>query len=280
MLQILGMVERRLGELDRPGPGDPSWIHLVTEAMEHAYADRAAWLADPQYAEVPVDRLLSAPYLDRRAAAISLARTSPAAHYGSAPPPGDGGGTSHVSVVDAAGMGVACTETINLQYGSLVVVPGFGFALNDEMDDFTTSPGANHFGLTQSARNAPEPGKRPLSSMSPTIVLEGGRPVLVAGASGGPLIISATVECLLSCLVFDMTAGEAVRAPRFHHQWLPDELEFETRWDDELAIASMREMGHATSRSTRYASVQLIRIGPDGIRAASDPRKGGAPAGY
>jgi gamma-glutamyltranspeptidase/glutathione hydrolase len=279
-LQILGLLERRLAE---PPPARESarYTHLLVESMKHAFADRAEHLADPDYSEVPVTRLLDGAYLDRLAASIAEDRTFDPAHYGPAVPAPAGGGTSHLSVVDADGMAVACTETINLIYGSLVAVPEFGFVLNDQMDDFTTDPGRpNAFGLRQSEANAPEPGKRPLSSMSPTIVLHDGRPVLVAGASGGPRIITATTQCVLNCLVFGMSAREAVTAPRLHHQWLPDVLQFEADYTDAGTRAQLESLGHQLGRRDEIGVVQLLRIGPGGIDAASDPRKGGRPAGY
>ncbi len=280
VLQILGMVERRLkraGRLDER----VQHPHILVEAMKFAFADRAAWLGDPAFCEVPVERLLSAEYLAARALRIELARTLPIESYGSAAPPPPDGGTSHLSVIDANGMAVACTETINLVYGSLLTVTAYGIILNDEMDDFTTLPDRpNAFGLRQSTRNAPQPGKRPLSSMSPTIVLENGRAVLVVGGSGGPRIISATVQCLLDCLLFDMTPQEAVAAPRFHHQWMPDVLEFEPGWPDAAVIEALRGMGHEIGSRPEIGVVQIVQAGPAGVRAASDPRKGGAPAGY
>jgi gamma-glutamyltranspeptidase/glutathione hydrolase len=280
MLQILGILERRIGDTP-PGRNEPAYVHLVTESMKHAFADRATWLADPAFSRVPVDRLLAPAYLDARAAAIDPARTREPSAYGSAAAPVEDGGTSHFSVIDGDGMAVACTETINLVYGSLVVVPGFGFALNDEMDDFTTRPGEpNAFGLRQSDRNLPVPGKRPLSSMSPTIVTASGRPVLVAGASGGPRIITATTQCVLNCLLFDMTPEAAVAAGRFHHQWMPDVLEFGPRWTDEDTVAALEALGHETRRRDDVGVVQVIRVGGDGVRAASDPRRGGSPAGF
>jgi gamma-glutamyltranspeptidase/glutathione hydrolase len=281
MLQILGILERRIDDLDRPALREPAYIHLVTEAMKHAFADRATWLADPVFVDVPTDRLLDEAYLDDLAASISLKRTGMPRHYGTAGRPAEDGGTSHLSVIDGAGMAVACTQTINLEYGSMVAVPGFGFALNDEMDDFTTVSGRpNAFGLRQSDRNLPEPGKRPLSSMSPTIVLRQDRVVIVAGASGGPRIISGTLECVLNCLLFGMTPHEAVVAPRFHHQWLPDVLLFEDGWTDRASIEALEALGHQSGRRRDIGVVQLISVGDDGIRAASDPRKGGAPAGW
>jgi gamma-glutamyltranspeptidase/glutathione hydrolase len=280
LLQILGLLERR-GDDIALVHNQPAYVHLLAEAMKHAFADRAAWPADPDFVEVPVHRLLSPPYLDRRAASIDLQRTGGPQHYGPARGFAEDGGTSHLSVIDARGGAVACTETINLIYGSLVAVPGFGFALNDQMDDFTTRPGEpNAFGLRQSERNLPAPGKRPLSSMAPTILLADGRPVVVAGASGGPRIITGTLQCILNCVLFDMTPRQAVAAPRFHHQWLPDVLQFEAQWTDEPTITRLEALGHRVGRREDVGVVQLIRAGPDGVRAASDPRKGGAPAGY
>jgi gamma-glutamyltranspeptidase/glutathione hydrolase len=281
VLQILGMLERRLGNAGGLRNQPVFYAHVLAEATKFAFADRAAWLGDPAFCDVPVQRLLSKEYLDDRAGRIKLAHTLPIESYGTAAPPPPDGGTSHLSVIDANGMAVACTETINLVYGSLLTVTAYGIILNDEMDDFTTLPDRpNAFGLRQSPRNAPQPGKRPLSSMSPMVVLENGRAVLVAGGSGGPRIISATVQCLLDCLLFDMTPQEAVAAPRFHHQWRPDVLEFEPGWGDAALIEALRGMGHETGCRPEIGVVQIVQSGPAGVRAASDPRKGGAPAGY
>lgn len=281
ILQILGLLERRLPDLD-PTDFQADYVHLVAEAMKHAFADRAEFLADAAFVDVPIARLLSDVYLDELASRIDLARTQDRFVYGSVTPAPADSGTSHLSVIDAGGMAVACTETINMGYGSLVCVPGFGFALNNEMDDFTTIPGQpNAYGLRQSDRNLPEPGKRPLSSMSPTIVVgRDGRAELVAGASGGPRIITGTLQCLLNCLLFDMPPAEGVGQPRFHHQWMPETLLFEGRWSDDGLRASMRARGHDVGERDGVGVVQLIRRHADRLRAASDPRKGGAPAGY
>ena len=281
MQQIFGLLERHFKQIGASPHNSPAYIHLLVEAMKHAFADRAEWLADADFVDVPIERLLSAAYLNERADSISMQRTNESQFYGSRTAGVEDGGTSHLSVIDANGMAVACTETINLSYGSLVVVPGFGFALNNEMDDFTTIPGeANAFGLQQSDRNLPEPGKRPLSSMSPTILLDDGRVVLVAGASGGPRIITATTQCILNCLLFDMTPRQAVAALRFHHQWMPNVLQFESAWPDPAVPSALQQLGHETGTTGSVGVVQLIRVTPDGIRAASDPRKGGATAGY
>ncbi|MHC4949153.1 MAG: gamma-glutamyltransferase [Planctomycetota bacterium] len=280
-LQVLGLIERRRADIALSRHNAPIHVHLVAEAMKHAFADRAEWLADPAFVDVPVNRLLDPDYLDELAARIAPGRTLDRFEYGTVTPAPEDGGTSHISVVDARGMAVACTETINLPFGSLVEVPGFGFALNNEMDDFTTIPGRpNYFGLRQSDRNLPEPGKRPLSSMSPTIVVRRGRPILVLGGAGGPRIISGTIQVLLNSLLFDMPPREAVAAPRFHHQWMPDELQFERRWTDEHVIDVLAAAGHRTGRREGVGKIVVVRVDGDGLRAASDPRKGGRPAGH
>jgi gamma-glutamyltranspeptidase/glutathione hydrolase len=280
-LQILTMLERRWPDLRLATRNDARYVHLVTEAMKHAFADRAQWLADASYVDVPVARLLDRVYLDELADGITLEATCGVLTYGSVEPAPVDGGTSHLSVIDADGMAVACTETINLVFGSIVEVPGYGFMLNNEMDDFTTVPGQpNAFGLRQSDRNLPEPGKRPLSSMSPTILLAGDRPVLIAGASGGPRIITGTLQTILNCLVFDLPPEEAVAAARFHHQWVPEVLRLEQGCVDEATAASLRSYGHELGPVAGVGDVQVILINGQGILAASDPRKGGRPAGY
>ncbi len=194
----------------------------------------------------------------------------------------DDGGTSHFCVVDDQGNAVACTETINLVFGSLLMVEQFGIVLNNQMDDFTTQPGKpNAFGLTQSPRNAPAPMKRPLSSMTPTVILKDGHPEIVAGASGGPRIISGTIESILNVLYFDKSAEEAVGLPRFHHQYLPDKLEFEESWSDAARDEAMKKLGYTLGKTKAVGNVQLIRRDKTGkgLDAACDPRKGGKPAG-
>jgi gamma-glutamyltranspeptidase/glutathione hydrolase len=299
ILQSLGLIERAWKQsmpiglpdgADAVEPGhaqSPAYVHLVAEAMKHAFADRAEFLADTKFVEVPTARLLSDAYLDELAARIGPAALDDCFNYGSvtaaAPVPVNDAGTSHISVIDKNGMAVACTETINLEFGSLVAIAEFGIVLNNEMDDFTTIPGEpNAFGLVQSDRNLPAAGKNPLSSMSPTIVVdEHGQAVLIAGASGGPRIISATLECILLSLVFGMPAGDAVAQPRFHHQWMPDKLEFEHGWPNASLLADLKARGHDVELTDKGAAVQLIRVMRDGlIRAASDPRKSGRPAGY
>ena len=278
--QIFGLLERLDGLTRDHEMNSPQWRHLLIEAFKHAFADRAHWLADDAFTPVPVAELTAPSYLESLAERFDPDHTLEPADYGTSPQLPLDVGTSHISVLDANGMAVGCSETINLYWGSCVEVPGFGFLLNDEMDDFTTSTAANAYGLVQSDRNRPEPGKRPLSSMSPTIVLEDGRPVAIAGASGGPRIISGTLQVLLSALVFGDDAGQAVSRPRLHHQWQPDEVRVETSWTDEATLKGLRARGHTlVSYEKPVGVVQAIVVKDGQITAASDPRKGGRPAG-
>jgi len=283
MLQMLGMIEYHIEKADviPIRMFQPDVLHLLIESMKHAFADRATYLADDDFVDVPVDRLIAPSYIDMLAVRIDDRVTGDASTYGRGVALPEDGGTSHLSVVDADGMAVACTETINLRFGSRVVVPGFGFCLNNEMDDFTTDPdAANAFGLVQSARNLPEPGKRPLSSMSPTIVLRDGEVVLVAGASGGPRIINGTLQVLLHALLFNAPAAEAVSASRVHHQWSPDVVQVEPAFPMAMREA-LGVLGHDVVERERVGVVQIIRRNDDGtLDPASDPRKGGRALGW
>ncbi|MBT4768308.1 MAG: gamma-glutamyltransferase [Phycisphaerae bacterium] len=281
MQQIVGLIDRRMNDLGVALPESPAWWHLLTEAMRDAFADRARYGADGEVVAVPVAEMLDSGRLDRAAAAIPLDAARVSDHAGVMPLPDDAG-TSHFCVYTSDGMAVSCTETINLLFGSLLAVPEWGIVLNNEMDDFSTSPGvANAFGLIQSDRNAPAPGKRPLSSMSPTIVLENGRVRLLAGASGGPRIISGTLQVMLNVLLFGMSPADAVAADRLHHQWMPDVVQFEQAWADGTVIESLEAMGHATKRRPTVGKVQLIEVLQSGeIIPASDPRKEGAAVGW
>lgn len=278
MGQAMGILERTGGAKEKAGSAN--YVHLMAEALKHAFSDRARWMGDPAFAEVPVGVLLSKEYLDERARMVSRSTTRPAGEYGTVTP--DDKGTSHFGVVDAKGNAVACTETINLEFGSVQAVAEFGFALNDEMDDFTAEAGKpNAFGLIQSARNAPAAGKRPLSSMTPTIgVDEKGLVKVVAGASGGPRIISSTMQVILNVLLEDMGAAEAVAAARLHHQWLPDELRMEKGMMKDEVVGELKRRGHKVSEIKGIGNVQVIKRVGGGWDAASDPRKGGRPAGY
>ncbi len=257
----------------------PEYLQLLTEAMKHAYADRAEYLGDSDFVKVPLRRLTSRDYAAALAERISLEQTKPLKKYGRVQPLKDAG-TSHFSVMDIAGNAVACTETINTTFGSLFVEPKFGIVLNNEMDDFAAIPGEpNAFGLIQSEANTVQPKKKPLSSMTPTIVLEDGKAVLALGGSGGPRIISSTLQVLLNVMQFQMSPREAVALPRIHHQWLPNVLYVEGPLFKKVQPA-MEAHGHKVEKRNGLAVVQAILRTPKGLKAASDPRKHGRPAGY
>lgn len=294
VIQILTMFESAL-EAHRPiaraHAGRGLFDHLLVESMKHAFADRARHLGDPEFTDVPVARMLQRERLRRIGMTMDADGVRPIGEYGTIQVlPGDddlflqrGGGTSHFSVIDADGSAVACTETINLIFGSRIAVGEYGFVLNNEMDDFLTRPGApNAFGLVQGAANLPGPGKRPLSSMSPTIVLDGnGRTVeMVAGASGGPRIISGTATVLARRLAWGMDPVVCVTMARVHHQWMPDEAVVEPGYVESWR-AMLMERGHTVREDAErpLGVVQFIaRIGERRYLAVADPRKGGAPA--
>ena len=257
----------------------PEYLQLLTESMKHAYADRAAYLGDPDFTHVPTATLTSSAYAAELARRISPKQTYPPSHYGRFWLRDDAG-TSHFSVMDAEGNAVACTETVNTYFGSMVVDSALGVVFNNEMDDFTAIPGQpNAFGLIQSEFNSPEPGKRPLSSMSPTILVRDGKATLALGASGGPRIISTTLQVMLNVENFGLALMAAVRQPRIHHQWLPDVLYAEGPLMEKIQGA-MKERGHVVERRSALAICQVAQRTKDGLRAASDPRKHGQAAGY
>lgn len=285
LAQVLAMLEVRSEDLNRiineEGHNSPAYIHLVTEAAKHAFADRARWMGDPNFVKVPTAAMLDPAYVRSRAQSIDLKGVLPHEAYGSAEPLPEDHGTSHLCAVDQWGGAVSCTETINLGFGSLLPVPEYGFILNDEVDDFVTREGvANAFGLSHAALNRPQPGKRPLSSMTPTIVVKDGKAVLLAGGSGGPRIISGTIQVTLNTLWLGMPPTEALSKPRFHHQWQPDQLQMEAALKTPENIAALDALGHKTGARSAVAAVQIIIAVPGGWQAGSDPRKGGVPAGY
>jgi len=261
------------------GPDSPEYIHRVAEAFKHAYADRAVWLGDPDFVEVPVERLLSDERRDAIRSAYDPTRTHGHEFYGMPVEPPRDGGTQHISATDSEGRAVALTTTINTGFGSGVVVPGWGVILNDEMDDFASAPGvANAYGLVGAEANRIEPGKRPLSSTTPTVVLDAeGEVVLVVGASGGAYIPSSVTQVILDVLVFGMDPLQAVSRPRFHHQWLPDELEVEPGFSEEV-LADLRARGHVVTVEAHYSSVQAVVRYDTAWVGASDPRHQGEAA--
>lgn len=282
------------------GWDDVESVHMVAEVMRRIFADRAAYLADPDYSSVPVAGLTDPCYakevfttVDPQHASSSkvIKAGNPhtcgvAASNSSSPETlvslGEGPHTTHFSVVDVAGNAVASTYTLNDSYGSHVTSSA-GFLLNDEMDDFTTQPGVPNalFGLVQSEANAIAPGHRPLSSMTPTILLRDGKLSFVTGSPGGPGIISATLLSILNWMRLDMEPQAAINAPRFHHQWVPDRISMERAFPDSLESA-LNARGHATRRVGHIGLVNAVAIDPaTGDRlGAADPRHDGAAVGY
>lgn len=274
------------------GAGSSASGHLIAEAMKLGFADRNAFLGDADFVDVPVAGLISKQYGDalRERIAPPFWRRAPwkwgrasAIHVSGPGEPARGGGTTHFSVADAEGNAVAATQTLNLVFGSGITVPGTGIVLNDEMDDFSVAPGRpNAFGLVDTTgANAIAPGKRPLSSMTPTLVLRDGKPYLVSGSPGGPRIITTTLLTLVNVIDYGMDASEAVAAPRIHHQWLPDVLEVEPGTVADV-VAGLRDRGHTVKVADReWASAQLIAIDPKSglFTGASDPRSDGLALG-
>lgn len=253
-----------------------SRAHVITEAMKLAFADRAHWLGDPDFAPVPrglVDKVYAAE-LARR---IDLDRATPVTGHGLPPRwEGDvfGRHTTHLSAADAEGNWVALTQTINTAFGSKVVVPGTGVLLNNEMDDFSSQPGVpNAFGLVGAEANAIAPGKRPLSSMTPTLVLRDGKPWISAGAAGGPTIITQTLLLLVGLLDDGLPAPAALAAPRIHHQWRPDELKVERGLAEEVRQA-LEQAGHRLELAGPFGACQCVVQDPASGRLlpAHDPR--------
>ncbi len=251
--------------------------HRITEAMKHAFADRARWLGDADFVEVPVERLTSKEYASSRK--IRPDGVLELEEYGTHAPAPDDSGTTHVSVIDREGGMAACTSTVNTSFGSLVFVDELGLVLNNEMADFSGQPGVpNVFGLVGTGQNAVAPKKRPLSSMSPTLVLRDGKPLLVVGASGGPTIITGTLLAIIRTIDWGLEPEQAVGLPRIHHQWVPNKLFAEAPDPQRDAVLTRR--GHVVEPWDAYNSVQLVLRKEDGtLVGVSDWRKIGHPAG-
>jgi gamma-glutamyltranspeptidase / glutathione hydrolase len=280
--EILNILETR--PVSSFGRGSADLIHFVTEAMKLAFADRAQWLGDPDFAKVPRG-LVSKEYAASLAARISLAHTTKVAGHGTPDKASDdvfGQHTTHFSAADAEGNWVACTATINTTFGSKVVIPGTGIVLNNQMDDFAIQPGlTNAFQLVGGEANAVAPGKRPLSSMSPTLVLKGDQPILSLGAAGGPTIITQTVLALVNLLDFGLDLPAALRAPRWHHQWTPDELKIEKAAGGAV-LRDLAKRGHQLAPSDSFGACNAVGRAPDGngFVGANDPRVPGAAMGF
>ncbi len=276
IVQILNILEGL--PIAEQGHNSAETIHLMAEAMKLAYADRSEYLGDSDFVDVPVAGLTSKAYAETLRSRIDPARARPAAEIKPGDPAAfEGTETTHYSIVDRFGNAVANTYTINFSYGSGLVADGTGVLLNNEMDDFSAKPGVpNAYGLIGGDANAVAPGKRPLSSMSPTIVLKDGKPVLVTGSPGGSRIITTTLQIILNVIDHGMNIAEATEAVRVHHQWLPDELRVE-RGLSRDTVQLLEAKGHSIDVGHAMGSTQSIVIRADGtLRGASDPRTPGA----
>ena len=253
--------------------------HLMAESMKRAYADRATYLGDPAVVTAPLHRLMSKRYAATLRGGIDPARATPFGDSALLGPEGEN--TTHYSVVDRFGNAVSNTYTLNFSYGVGMVAEGTGVLLNNELDDFAAKPHApNAYGLVGGDANAPGPGKRPLSSMTPTIVLKNGRPFLVTGSPGGSRIISAVLGIITNVIDLDMGVAEAVAAPRIHHQWSPDEVMVENTMPAAV-IQALEARGHKVQRDLARTAANSIMVTPQGFAGASDQRTRGAlAAGY
>lgn len=259
--------------------GSPASLHLLIEAMKRAYADRARYLGDPAFTNAPIETLIAKDYAAKLRASISTERATPSKELASAvPSPREGNNTTHFSVVDSRGNAASNTYTLNFSYGVGLVADGTGVLLNNELDDFTAAVGAsNAYGLVGFEANLPGPGKRPLSSMSPTIVLKDGKPVLVTGSPGGSRIISSVLQVIVNVLDYKMDVAAAVAAPRLHHQWLPDEVRVERGFPDDVLL-ELKAMGHLVVEPMGQTSANSILVTANGPLGAPDPRTRGAEA--
>jgi gamma-glutamyltranspeptidase/glutathione hydrolase len=280
LVEILNILEGfPLGEY---GHNTAKTINLMAEAMKFAYADRSEHLGDPDFKEVPVRELTSKEYAAKLRERMSPGRVTPSVRIKPGEMPREEGpDTTHFSVIDSKGNMVSNTYTLNFDYGSKITVPGTGMLLNDEMDDFSMKPGEpNAYGLVGGSANAPAPGKRMLSSMTPTIILKDGEPFLVTGSPGGSLIITTVLQIITNVVDFGMNISEATNAPRVHHQWLPDKLRIERGISgDTLRILTDR--GYTIDTGNTMGSAQSIMKKGEFIYGASDPRRpGGLAEGY
>lgn len=281
LLQMMGMLER--SGYEKHGHGSAQAAHWIAEAMKRYYADRAEFLGDPDFVKMPVPQLISAGYIAKRFATIDAQRATPPSEiqHGRSLIPEESTETTHVSIVDAAGNAVSLTYTLNGGYGSGVTVPGLGFLLNNEMDDFSAKPGApNMFGAVGGEANSIAPGKRMLSSMTPTIITKGGKLHMVIGAPGGTRIITGVMQAILNVIDFGMNMEDAISAPRLHHQWAPDKLYLERGWSPDTAEL-LRRMGHNVEiNAPGIANVHGILFEEGWIQGSADGRSNGKAAGY
>ncbi|SDX90911.1 gamma-glutamyltranspeptidase / glutathione hydrolase [Collimonas sp. OK242] len=273
MCQILNILEGY--DMKALGFHSASAVHYMTEAMRHSYMDRNTFLGDPAFVKNPLERLMSKEYAASIREKISADKATPSVEVQPGMAPHEKPETTHYSIVDKDGNAVSTTYTINGRFGAVVIAPGTGFFLNDEMDDFTVKAGVqNLFGLVQGATNSIAPGKRPLSSMAPTLVTKDGKTYMVLGSPGGSRIITITLETALNVIDYGMAPQEAVDAPRIHHQWLPDEVYYETRGLSPDTLKILNGMGYKMKEQTPWGAAELIMIGLPGAAGVSGASSG------
>ncbi|WP_156117684.1 gamma-glutamyltransferase [Collimonas arenae] len=273
MCQILNILEGY--DMKALGFHSASAVHYMTEAMRHSYMDRNTFLGDPAFVKNPLERLMSKEYAASIREKISADKATPSVEVQPGMAPHEKPETTHYSIVDKDGNAVSTTYTINGRFGAVVIAPGTGFFLNDEMDDFTVKAGVqNLFGLVQGATNSIAPGKRPLSSMAPTLVTKDGKTYMVLGSPGGSRIITITLETALNVIDYGMAPQEAVDAPRIHHQWLPDEVYYETRGLSPDTLKILDGMGYKMKEQTPWGAAELIMIGLPGAAGVSAASSG------
>jgi gamma-glutamyltranspeptidase/glutathione hydrolase len=279
ILQMLGMLDGT--GFEKGGAGSASTLHYMTEAMRRFFADRSEHLGDPDFFKVPLSSLLDPKYIARQRASIDPERATPSAQIKAANFSGhESMETTHFTVADEEGNVAAVTYTLNGGFGSKVTAAGLGFLLNNEMDDFAPKPGeANMYGLIQGEADAIAPGKTPLSAMTPTIVLKDGKPVLAVGSPGGPTIINTVLEVIVNVLDFGMGVQDAVNWPRFHHQWLPDELRVEPGISPDT-VALLEKRGYIVRRVNAQGEAAAIRWNNGWLEGAPDPRTEGTAEGH
>ncbi|MBS9424273.1 gamma-glutamyltransferase [Photorhabdus caribbeanensis] len=270
MCEILNILEGY--NLKEMGFNSADYIHTLTEAMRHAYMDRNTYLGDPEFVKNPIDRLLSKSYAESLRKKIEPGKATLSENVQPGIGPHEKPETTHYSIVDKEGNAVSTTYTINGLFGAVVIAPGTGFFLNDEMDDFTTKIGEkNLYGLIQGATNSIAPGKRPLSSMSPTLVTKDNKIFLVLGSPGGSRIISITLQTALNIIEHGMPPQEAVNSPRIHHQWLPDEVYYEQRGISKDSLNLLEKMGYKMVEQIPWGAAEVIMVGlPKTTNAAAN----------
>ncbi|EKN3827594.1 TPA: gamma-glutamyltransferase [Yersinia enterocolitica] len=262
-------------DLKSMGFNSAAYIHTLTEAMRHAYMDRNTFLGDPEFVKNPIDRLLSKSYAADIRKQIVANKATPSVEVQPGMQPHEKPETTHYSIVDHDGNAVSTTYTVNGRFGAVVIAPGTGFFLNDEMDDFTVKVGEqNLYGLVQGATNSITPGKRPLSSMSPTLVTKDGKTFMVLGSPGGSRIITITLQTALNVIDHGMAPQEAVDAPRIHHQWLPDEVYYEQRGVSADSLNLLKTMGYKMVEQNPWGAAELILVGLAGVEGVSPANSG------